>query len=222
MYPLSLDIRDRLCLVIGGGRVAERKVRGLLAAGGRVRVISPDLVQGLQTLVEKGVIEWCAQPYTSARMVPAALVFAATNAPTVQRQVADDARRVGALVNVADAPQECDFQVPATIRRGDLTIAVTTNGRSPAVAAMVRRRLELEIGPEYGLLVALAGRLREQMLQEGTETEEPVGILFQKILEGDIVQWLRDGQWHLVRRRLETVLGRSVDDVLETLIGEEP
>jgi precorrin-2 dehydrogenase/sirohydrochlorin ferrochelatase len=140
----------------------------------------------------------------------------------VQRQVADDARRVGALVNVADAPQECDFQVPATIRRGDLTIAVTTNGRSPAVAAMVRRRLELEIGPEYGLLVALAGRLREQMLQEGTETEEPVGILFQKILEGDIVQWLRDGQWHLVRRRLETVLGRSVDDVLETLIGEEP
>lgn len=191
MYPLCLNISGRLCVVIGGGLVAERKVRGLLHAGGLVRVVSPVVTSGLAELVEQHAIDWRQKTYSRTDLDGALLVFAATDNTGVQQAVRHDARADGLLVNIADAPQACDFQVPAVVRRGELILSVATNGTSPAVAAMVRRRVEREFGDEYGLLTAFAGLIREQLLAEGRESEE-IKFLFEKILCDDIVVWLRD------------------------------
>ena len=221
MYPVCLDIAERLCVVIGGGQVAERKVRGLLISAGVVRVVSPEVTRGLLSLIENRAVEWRQKKYHPSDLEGAFLVFAATNLSTVQAAVHRDARAAVLLINVANAPQLCTFQVPATIRRGDLTVSVATNGKSPAVAAMVRKRLEREFGEEWALLTRLAFLLREQMLAEEDRNME-VKNLFQKILHDDIVDWLRERQWANIQQHLESVLGRPVDRELEILIKENP
>ena len=221
MYPLYLNIAERLCVVVGGGRVAERKVRGILAAAGRVRVVSPELTPVLAALADSLAIEWRQKSYSMTDLDGAFLVFAATDSGEVQRAVHRDAQAAGLLINVADAPERCDFQVPATIRRGDLTLSVATGGKSPAVAAMVRQRLDRTFGEEYGLLTALAAQLRDQILAEEGDSGQ-TKVLFQQILHDDIVDWLRERRWDKVRQHLERVLGRPVAFDPEILTKENP
>ena len=120
MYPVCLDISDKLCVVVGGGRVAERKVLGLLAAGAMVRVVSPELTDSLAGMAENSSIEWLARGYKQGDFIGAVLVFAATDSREVQEAVVLEANRAGQLVNVIDEPENCTFQVPAVVRRGDL------------------------------------------------------------------------------------------------------
>lgn len=221
MYPVCLDLSRRLSVVVGGGAVAERKVQGLLAAGGQVRVVSPAMTSGLLALAESHTVEWRQKEYSAADLAGAFLVFAATNRPAVQRAVCRDARAAGLLINVADSPEVCDFQVPATIRRGDLSLSVATNGKSPAVAAMVRKRLEREFGAEYALLTRLASTLREQLLADEEHCTD-LKSLFQKILHDDMVDWLREQRWDRVQQHLESVLGQPMSRDLERLIKENP
>lgn len=221
MYPVSLDIAGKLCVVIGGGNVAARKVRGLLAAEGRVRVVSPDLTGSLEQLVEQGDVEWRQKTFAAGDLDDAFLVFAATDNPSVQAAVVGAARSAHLPVNVADGPGDCDFQIPAVLRRGDLCISIATNGKTPAVAAMVRKRLEEVIGEEYALLTAVVGAIREEVLERASSEAEKK-ILFQKILEDDILLWLRERQWHKVQRHLEHVIGRPLGRDLEGLIKENP
>lgn len=221
MYPVCLNIAKRLCVVVGGGSVAERKICGILAAHGQVRIVSPVLTAALQVFADQDRVEWRHKMYSADDLDDAYLVFAATNNPAVQEAVCEDARAAGVLLNVADAPELCDFQTPSVVRRGDLTLSVATNGRSPAVAAMVRRRLERDFGDEYGLLTALVGRLREQILRQANSDADKK-ILFQKILCDDIVDWLRERQWERIQQHLESVLGRPVGHDLESLIKENP
>lgn len=216
MYPLCLNITGRLCVVIGGGLVAERKVRGLLSAGGLVRVVSPVVTSRLATLAEQQTIEWRQKTYSPTDLEGALLAFAATDNTDIQQVVCRDARVAGLLINVVDEPHACDFQVPAVVRRGDLILSVATNGISPAVAAMVRRRIEREFGDEYGLLTTVAGLLREQLLAEGRESEE-IKFLFEKILCDDIVDWLRQQQWDKVQQHVVNILGWPADFVREIL-----
>ena len=206
VYPVCLNITGRLCIVIGGGTVAERKVHGLLAAGGRVRVISPALTTSLAALAEEGRIEWLPRPYAPGDLDSAFLVFAATDSPEVQRAVRRDADQAAILVNVADDPDHCAFQVPATVHRGDLVLSVATGGRSPAVAAMIRRKLEQDFGREYAVLLELVAMLREQVATDGRSPGERK-ILFQNILHDDIVSWIREGRWDRLRQHLQEVLG---------------
>ncbi|NCC77340.1 MAG: bifunctional precorrin-2 dehydrogenase/sirohydrochlorin ferrochelatase [Clostridia bacterium] len=221
MYPVSLDIKDKLCVVVGGGHVAARKVRGILAAGGRVRIISPELSARLDPLKEKREVEWRRKVFEAGDLAGAFLVFAATNDPEAQAAIVEAARGRNLLVNVADCPEICDFQIPAVLRRGDLSISVATNGKTPAVAAMVRKRLETVIGEEYGLLTTLVAVLRDEIIQQATSEVEKKK-LFQKILQDDIVLWLRERQWHRVRQHLENVLGRPLGGDLERLFKENP
>jgi len=221
MYPVSLDIAGRLCVVVGGGKVTTRKVRAILAAGGRVRIISPDLTPRLDALVARGSVEWLQKRFAAEDLAGAFLVFAATNQPSVQAEVVTAARARNLLVNVADGPELCDFQIPAVLRRGDLSISVDTNGKTPAVAALVRRRLEEVIGEEYGLLTALVAAIRDDVLAlAANDTEKK--ILFQKILGDDILLWLRERQWHKVQAHLERMIGRPLGRDLEVLIKENP
>jgi precorrin-2 dehydrogenase/sirohydrochlorin ferrochelatase len=208
VYPVCLEITGKLCVVVGGGSVAERKVSGLLAAKARIRVVSPQLTPPLTGLANEGRIEWLNRSYRDSDLDGALLVFAATNNSEVQEAVVRQAGRAGQLVNVIDEPGRCTFQVPAVVRRGDLILAVSTGGTSPAVAAMVRQQLAERYGEEYGLLLDLMSRLREQILVDEQDCGERK-VLFQNILHDDIVLWIKHGQWNLLRSHLRAVLGSA-------------
>lgn len=182
-------------------------------------MVSPTLTPALAVLVDQQSVEWRCKTYSREDLTGAFLVFAATDSTEVQLAVHADAQEAGLLINVADAPQWCDFQVPAVVRRGDLTLGVATGGKSPAVAAMVRQRLERVFGEEYGLLTSLAALLRDRILAEEGDSEQ-IRVLFQQILHDDMVDWLRDRQWDKVRQHLEQVFGRPVDFDPEILTKE--
>ena len=221
VYPVNLNITGRLCVVIGGGPVAERKIGGILASNGRVRLVSPEAVSSLQVLASQRTIEWRRKPYGPDDLAGAFLVFAATGNLEVQASIVRDTCAAGLLVNVADDPAACDFHLPATVRRGDLTLTVSTRGRSPAVSAMVRRRLEGEFGEEYGRLTALMACLRDQLLAAGGR-QATRRDLFRDLLHEDMIDWLRAGRDDRIREHLVQTLGRSVDPALDALIKETP
>src|SRR5262245_420693 len=161
-FPAFLDLRGRRCLVVGGGAIGERKTHALLDCGARVTIVSPSVTQRLAALAASGRLVHRARPFRRSDPRGCALAVAATGDPRVDRVVAAAARRWRALVNVVDRPQDCDFIVPAVLRRGELQIAVSTGGRSPAIAREIRRRLERFFGPEYGELISRAGEARNR------------------------------------------------------------
>jgi precorrin-2 dehydrogenase / sirohydrochlorin ferrochelatase len=161
-FPAFLDLRGRRCLVVGGGEIGERKTHALLDCGARVTIVSPSVTTRLAALAASGRLVHRARPFRRSDPRGCALAVAATGDPRVDRVVAAAARRWRALVNVVDRPQHCDFIVPAVLRRGELQIAVSTGGRSPAIAREIRRRLERFFGPEYGELISCAGEARNR------------------------------------------------------------
>ncbi len=163
-FAAFLDLRGRRCLVVGGGPVAERKVRGLLECGARLRLVSPTLTPGLAPLVAARRVEHHARRFRPGDVRGCAVAVAATGRGAVDRAVAAAARRARVLVNAVDRPAACDFILPSVLRRGQLQIAVSTGGRSPALAREIRRRLEALFGPEYAALVERAGRARRRGL----------------------------------------------------------
>jgi len=148
-HAVFLKLAGRPVVVIGGGPVAERKVRALLESQASVTVVSPDVTPGIRDLAGARGVRWEPRPYRPGDLDGARLVYAATDEPAVNAAVRVDANRAGIWVNVADEPEACDFFAPAVVRRGDLTIAVSTNGASPALARRIREQLEAEFGPEY-------------------------------------------------------------------------
>ncbi len=213
MYPVFFDIRAKRCLVVGGGTVAERKIRGLLQEEADVVVVSPVVTEGIAGLAARERCRWLKKKYTAEDLSGAFLVFAATDSLMVQDQVASDAEILGLPVNVADQPERCTFHVPAVLRRGDLTLAVSTAGKSPALAAMVRQRLAGQYGEEYAQLLSLMGELRPLVISVTSSCDERKA-LFQKILHRDMICWIKRGQWDKVQSRLRMILGSRVDAIL--------
>lgn len=163
-YMACLQLAGELCVVVGGGAVASRKVEALLESGARVRVVSPAITLGLRKLVDDRRVEWQAREYAAGDAVGARLAFAATDRPEVNQLVAAEARAAGVWVNIADGSDEGDFRVPATLRRGELTVAIATGGSAPGYARRLREWLETVIGPEYGEALALYARARAAIL----------------------------------------------------------
>ena len=188
-YPIMLDLSGRRAVVVGGGEVALRKARALAEAGAQVRVVAPDL---LPAFTEDGRFECLAERYRKRRLEGARVVVAATDDEAVNRQVAEDARAAGVLVNVVDQPELCDFIVPAQVRRGDLLIAISTGGAAPALAKRLRERLEKEFGPEYATLLEALREVREDMKQRNIPADLRRRI-FERLAEDDIVAAARQG-----------------------------
>jgi precorrin-2 dehydrogenase len=163
LYPIALDLRRRSCLVVGGGSVAERKVDGLLAVGARVTVVSPALTDRLCEWIERGQCRHIARAYRSRDVRGHAIVLVATGDDRVTARVCRDARRAGALVNAADDPERCDFFLPAIVRRGRLTVAVSTSGASPALASAVRDELEQVLPQSYAALLEVFAEVRARV-----------------------------------------------------------
>ena len=161
-YPVFLNVKGRRCAVIGGGEVALRKVITLLKDGAKVTVISPELCLELASLAKEKKIKYAAREYKSGDLKGVFVAIAATDNSIINRRVAAEARKQAALVNVVDDAGESDFIAPAIIRRGEITIAISTSGQSPALARKLRVKLENEFGEEYGRLGRLIGEARAQ------------------------------------------------------------
>ena len=166
-YPVVLKLAGQPCLVVGGGAVAQRKVSSLLGAGAKVRVVAPSFAPALDALGARGGVELVRREYRPQDLEGAVLVIAATDDRGINQKVSQEARSRGILVNVVDSPQECSFLVPSVVSRGGLLIAISTGGRSPALARHLREKLEKELGEEYALLLELLGEARRQAQARG-------------------------------------------------------
>jgi precorrin-2 dehydrogenase/sirohydrochlorin ferrochelatase len=198
-YPVALDLRERPCLVVGGGPVAEAKVEGLLAAGARVTVVSPTLSERLESWASAGRIAYTQREYTASDLDGQQLVFSATDRRDVTETVARDARQLGVWVNAADDPKYCDFLLPSVLRRGRLQVAVSTGGTSPALAARVRRDLESYFTPEYEDFVELAAEVRRELRASGRRADASV---WRAALDADLRRLLAEGRRADARARL--------------------
>lgn len=192
-YPIMLDICEKKCMVIGGGKVAERKVLSLLEYSGSVTVISPDLTAQLETLWKDGSIHVECRKYRDGDLQDAALVYVATNDQTTNRLCYSEARRRGILINVVDQPKLCEFIVPATVCRGDLTISVSTNGKSPMMAKKIREELEVSFGMEYEAYIEALGILRKMILEEVQDIEKRKNI-FHQIVYSNLLDRYKNGE----------------------------
>jgi len=166
-YPIMLDGASIDAVVIGGGPVAERKVRALVEAGARVRVVAPSVTEGIEMVAKSpGQVRVTLAEFDASQLDGATLVFAATNNATVNAQVAQHAKARGLAVNVADAPDAGTFVTPAVHRSGDIVVAVTAGG-VPAVAARIRDAVASSIGEQYGVAVAQLAALRRSLIDRG-------------------------------------------------------
>lgn len=205
-YPVNLDILDRPCLVVGGGRVGARKVGTLIQCGGVVTVVSPQVVPSLVQLADDETILLKQRPYRTADVEGMFLVIGATDDEGLNRRIHADAERRNLLCNIADRPAICNFTLPAIVRRGDFVMAISTAGKSPAFAKHIRESLETQFGPEYGVLLDLMGAIRTRLLADAHEPEvhKP---LFEQLIAGNLLAWVKENDVTRIDRLLERVLG---------------
>ena len=205
-YPAYLDLRERPCVVIGGGAVAERKAIALLEAGASVTIISPALTQKLHKLSESGKITHIEKQYEEQDLSGAFLVIAATDSAEVNTRVASACRKKQVLVNVATPPEKSTFIVPSVVERGDLLIAISTSGTSPALAKKVRHDVEQRYGGEYELFLNNLSAIRKRVLEEIPD-ESKRRTVFQAIVDSDVIDLIRQGKTHAAELRMAEIAG---------------
>lgn len=191
-YPIYVSLKKQLCVVIGGGKIAEGKVNGLLEAGANVTVISPDLTPRLREMTETKRIKYVARVYQCGDLTGAFMVICATNQADVNHQVWEEASANQQLVNVVDDTPHCNFIVPTILRNGDLTIAISTNGKAPALAVRLKERLQNQLGDEYARFLELAGELREPLTRRVPDMEARKKIWYQ-LVDSNVMELLAQG-----------------------------
>jgi precorrin-2 dehydrogenase/sirohydrochlorin ferrochelatase len=205
-YPITLvDLANTNCVVVGGGEVAARKVAALREAGAQPVVISPALCAALQRQVHAGEIDAVVRQYQPGDLAGVRLVIAATDDPATNEAVWREAQATGCLVNVVDDPARCNFYVPATVRRGALTLSISTGGSSPLLARRIRNALEEQFDAAYEPYLALLGQLRSTV-QEQIADPAQRKALWEALLDSDILELLRDGKTEAAQQRAEEIV----------------
>src|SRR5580704_2556477 len=176
LFPIFVNVENRLIVVIGGGHIAEAKISGVLSAGSRIRLIAPSITPQIAEWVRFGKIDWLPKEFEAADLHEAFLVIAATSAPGVNEAVFREAETRGILCNAVDDIEHCHFYYGAVVQRGDLQIAISTNGKSPALAQRLRLLLEKQFGPEYELWLEWLGAARE-LLRAGDNSADSKKVL---------------------------------------------
>ena len=202
-YPLNFDVEEKSCVVVGGGEVALRKIQGLLAAGAVVKVIAPEICAGVEELFRRGEISLTRENFSAELLGDEVILIAATNNPEVNRQVSEVARSKKILVNVVDGGG--NFNVPSTIRRGELLLTISTGANSPAFAKFVREMLELELGENFGagLEIISAWRLKVKKILPNPQARK---IFWRKILTQETWQLLKHGQLNELEDKINHAL----------------
>jgi precorrin-2 dehydrogenase/sirohydrochlorin ferrochelatase len=177
LFPMFVKLEGRSCLVVGAGSVGEPKIGGLLASEASVRVIAPTASATVAGWALTGAITWEAREFQTSDLDGVFLVIVATSSRDVNENIFLEARRRNILCNVVDDPEHCDFYYPAVVRRGDLQLAISTNGQSPALAQRIRRELEVQFGPEYGEWLKELGKIRQQLFASGMNPDDRRRVL---------------------------------------------
>ncbi|MGF1597534.1 MAG: bifunctional precorrin-2 dehydrogenase/sirohydrochlorin ferrochelatase [Acidimicrobiales bacterium] len=205
-YAVNLDLRRRPVLLVGAGRVAARKLDGLLATGATITVVAPEAGPEVEALADAGTVRWHRRPYERGEVASYRLAVTATDDPATNARVAADGEAANVFVNSADDPDNCSFILPAVIRRGDLQLSVSTNGHSPAFASWLRRRLAAEITDAHGATLALVAEVRAEVRQR-LGTSEIDG--WDDAIDDGLVDLVASGHLDAARHRLRRALGLS-------------
>ena len=206
-YPVFLDIRGKKCVIVGGGEVALRKAERLLDCGAKVLVISPKLIPELTALKEKKIISHIASEYSGDLIDKAALIIGATDDDNTNARISRDARDKGIPVNIVDDPQKCDFILPALMQRGDLTMAIGTGGKSPALARHLREELEARYGKEYEILLNILGDLRVNMAKNEGRGKD----WFNSLMAAGILDSIKNKDTKNVKEIVKKITGEEVE-----------
>ncbi len=201
LYPVALKLEKKICLVVGGGAVAERKVFSLLKSGAKIRLVSKEITSRLHRLAEEGLVSYRQGEYRPSDLAGVFLAIGATSCRETNRRLAQDCRERNLFVNVVDDPELCTFYVPAVVARGSFQIAVSTGGKSPLLARKIREELEEKYGPEYGELTDLLGRLREKAKRE-IKDDEARQALFAGLLDDEVFSLIKKGLWKEAKERV--------------------
>lgn len=203
-FPIVLEMTGRRCLVIGGGKVAERKIASLLEAGAEVTVISPEATEAIGAWSKNDAIQLKARPCQEGDLRGFQLVFIATDDPKVNARIYQESRNTAAWVNAADDPDLCDFILPGVIRRGDLRVAVSTGGASPAVTRAIREELDAYITADYAQLVQVAAEVRTELKEKSSAV---AASAWNEALNGEFRRLIRAGKSEQAKQYLLAVLG---------------
>ncbi|MCL4424381.1 MAG: bifunctional precorrin-2 dehydrogenase/sirohydrochlorin ferrochelatase [Firmicutes bacterium] len=219
-FPILLDLKGRSCVVVGGGEVASRKVTALLEAGAVVKVISPTVTSLLARLAAEGRIQHQSEAYSPGDLRGAFLVIAATDDEEVNRLVNREAEERSQLINVVDVPELSSFIFPSVLRRGALTVAVSTGGASPALAAGLRRRLEGILGQEYALYLDLLARARRYILEHWEKDERRRQVLL-SLGRSDLLPFLQRGDIKGALAEIDRITGQEDFSKKAALMGSD-
>ena len=203
-YPIFLDLTGRRCVVVGGGAVAEGKVRGLLAANATIALVAPQLTPALRDLVASEQIRHREGEYDASDLEDADLCLVATDDGAINARVAADARTRRILVNAADDPANCDFILPAVVRSGSVVVAASTGGASPALARRLREDLTAFLDEGYGPLGDLLGAVRSEVRAAGQRIDPEA---WQKAIDARLRTLVAQGRIEDARNRLRKALG---------------
>ncbi len=203
-YPIFVEMKDRPCVVVGGGVVAERKVETLLNAGAAVTVISPSLTGPLQSRVAAGNVRTIGREYLPGDLIGYEMAFVATDDKKVNPVVAQEARERGVWINAADDPSHCDFILPSVLQRGDLVVAVATGGSSPALSRAIREELESYFTKDYAELTEVAAEVRRELSQRSVS---PGAKAWRQALGKGFRQLIAEGKREQAKAHLMDTLG---------------
>lgn len=203
--PISLDVHGRRCLIIGGGHEALKKAVSLVEAGAAVHLISPDVLPGLAELIGIGCVTWEQRPYRPGDLQGYFLAFACTDAEQVNAAVTAEAGAAGVLLNVVDQPARCHFIMPAVARQGSLTFAITTDGKSPALAKRFREELEATYGPAHAEFLEVLGALRPLVRAAGLPLAARME-LFSRLVQSDALAALLAGDRAAMRDQIANLV----------------
>lgn len=216
LYPIMLDMRGRRCVVIGGGRIAYQKLETLVRTGAKITVIAPQINPEVLEFEKQGLLQIQRKEYESKDIADAFVVIGATNNRKINERISADGAKLKLLVNIVDTPDLCVFQVPASVKRDDLIIAISTAGKSPAVAKKIRKELEENYGNEYTELLELIDQWRSRIKKCELLTLPQREHLFNTIVQSDVLALLKQGKKEEARTKFALLIAELTKKALET------
>jgi len=211
-YPVLLNIQDKPCLVVGGGPVGARKTTGLLRSGARVTVVSPAFCEQFNALREKPMfckkMVCMKKEYEITDLEGMSIVFAATGNAQLNKQIMQDTRQQNMMCNIVDAPDDSNFILPSVVQQGDLILAVSTSGKSPALSKKIRKELEQHFGPEYQKMLFVMGNIRKRLLAQEHAPKRHKKI-FYTLIETGLLEMIKVGDEKKINSVLNDLLGNE-------------
>ena len=210
-YPILVDLTGKEVLVIGGGSVAGRKIKTLLEYGAVVNIVSRELLPEINDYVDSGKVRYLGEEFSLVFLKDKFLVIAATDDSELNHRISRAAEEKGMLVNAVDQPADCNFIVPSIIKKGDLIVAVSTSGKSPAFAKKIRKQLAEYFGIEHDLFLRLMGKIRNEVLASGSDQTEN-SLIFHRIVDSGLFETIKTGAFNNAALILSEILGREISE----------